>query len=159
MMQAQHYCEAPFGTPELMPKLKILFADDDPEIRTIMTMFLQEHYELLIARDGLEAWRLFEEGKPRLVVTDLNMPGINGLELTEKIRRHEQRGNTPVIILTGTTKDDDLPGGFWKIGTKADKYLDKPFDPDRLIDEIRRLILEHAKIQPLPPGKGFYEVH
>ncbi|MBI1290038.1 response regulator [bacterium] len=137
---------------------RILVADDDPDIRNFYRMVLQDHFELIFARDGVEAWRLYEEEKPRLVVTDLNMPGMNGLELTGKIRNESDRPKTPIIILTGTTRDSDLPPGFWNIGAGANKFMEKPIRPDELVAEIRRqlTLFAEANRTPLPPGKGFY---
>jgi DNA-binding response OmpR family regulator len=137
---------------------RILVVDDDPDVRIYLQMVLAPHFSLLIARDGEEGWRLFQEEKPRLVLSDLNMPGLNGQELAQRIRSHTERADTPIIILTGTTRDTDLPPGFWRIGTEADAYLDKPVKPDPLIEEIRRQLLRHAqkKSSELPPGRGFY---
>jgi len=137
---------------------RILLADDDPEIRDFYRMVLAEHFELIFARDGAEAWRLYEEEKPRLVVTDLNMPGMNGLELTKRIRTESTRPDTPIIIITGTTRDSDLPPGFWNIGAGANRLLEKPFKPDDLVAEIRRqlVLFAQAHSKPLPPGKGYY---
>lgn len=139
-----------------MTPLKLVFADDDPDIRTIYCTFLEEVYTVIEARDGIEAWKAIEEHRPRVVVTDLNMPGINGMELTKKIKASPDLKSTIVIVLTGTTKGDDLPPGFWNIAVRADKYLDKPLSAEKLLQEIRRQLLLKAKIEPLPPGKGYY---
>ena len=139
-----------------MSLLKVLVADDDPDVLDLHRLNLESHYQLVLARDGREAWELFEKERPRCVVTDLNMPGLNGQELTERIRMHPRLSSVPIIILTGTTVDTDLPAGFWRIGTKADVFLEKPVSPEELLQAIRRQILLAARIQPLPPGKGFY---
>lgn len=141
-----------------MPKIKILLADDDPDIRLIYSVLLEQYYDVTLARDGAEAWKLFQETRPRLVVADLNMPGLNGLEFTEKIRGHPELAKTPVIIVTGTTAGTDLPPGFWKIGTAANRMMEKPVTPDELLEAIRRELLIHAKANPLPPGKGYYDI-
>lgn len=139
-----------------MNKIKILIADDEPDIRALLTLALSEHYEVVTARDGLEAWKLFEQERPRLVLTDLNMPGINGMELTEKIRNHPELSKTIVIILTATVQDTDLPGGFWRIGTQADAFLCKPLTTDEILGEVRRQLVQRQAPNPLPPGKGHY---
>jgi len=144
---------------KMAQKIKILFADDDPEILTVYSLYLRQFYDVVQARDGLEAWRLIEETRPRLVVTDLNMPGLNGLDLTERIREHPELNKTTIIILTGTTRNSDLPPGFWKIGTKANRFLEKPVTPEQVLNSVRRVLLESAEIKPLPPGKGYYDVH
>ncbi len=140
-----------------MSKIRVLIADDDADILKLVTMILEEagKYDIVPARDGITAWRLFEEVRPRLVITDLNMPGINGLDLTEKIRNHDELGHTPVIILTGTTRDDDLPPGFWRNGTKATVYIEKPVQIDNFLQAVQRALLP-KEANPLPPGKGYY---
>lgn len=135
---------------------KILIADDEEGIRTLLRLALSEHFDIIFARDGFEAWKLFESERPRLVLTDLNMPGINGHELTEKIRSHPELAGTPVIILTGTTRGSDLPPGFWKIGTRADAFLEKPVSTDAILTEVRRQLVRRMAPKPLPPGKGHY---
>ncbi|MCC5875451.1 MAG: response regulator [Candidatus Sumerlaeia bacterium] len=139
-----------------MSPVKILIADDEPDIRSLLEMSLSLHFDVVVARDGLEAWKLFQEEQPRLVLTDLNMPGLNGWELTEKIRDHEELADTPVIILTATTQDTDLPPGFWRIGTRADAFLQKPLTTDEILQEVRRQLVKRQAPNPLPPGKGHY---
>lgn len=142
-----------------MSPLKVLVADDDAEVLEIYRMSLCGHYEVLTARDGLEAWKLFNESRPRLVLSDLNMPGVNGQELAEKIRSHENArlAETPIIIITGTTCGTDLPPGFWRIGTAANLMLEKPVSPDEILQAVRSELVKSMSGNPLPPGKGYYE--
>lgn len=136
-----------------MPRVKILIADDDPDVRSLYIAMIGDLYDVVVARDGIEAWKLFESERPRLVITDLNMPGINGLDLTEKIRNHDELGDTPVIILTGTTRNTDLPPGFWRIGTRANTFLEKPITGDNLVAEIRKqLLLRMQSGEPVSEG-------
>jgi CheY-like chemotaxis protein len=144
------------GTLIALSPTRVLIADDDPDIRELLRLSLAGHYDVVMARDGLEAWRLFESEAPRLVVSDLNMPGLNGLEFTDRIRAHPERGDTPVIILTGTTRNSDLAPAFWRMATQADAFLEKPVTPDQLLAEIRRQLMRRATPIPLPPGKGYY---
>jgi CheY-like chemotaxis protein len=137
-------------------RIKILIADDEEDIRLLLRVGLSPHYDVVVARDGLEAWKFFEEERPRLVLTDLNMPGINGLELTEKIRQHPELSDTLVIILTATTQGTDLPPGFWRIGTRADAFLEKPVTVEEILTEVRRQLVKRLAPNPLPPGKGTY---
>jgi CheY-like chemotaxis protein len=136
-----------------MSRIKILVADDDPDILNFHRLALSEFFDLVMARDGLEAWKFFELERPRLVLTDLNMPGINGMDLTDKIRAHPELGETPVIILTGTTRNTDLPPGFWRLGTQADLLLEKPITPSVLVNEIRRVLAkrQEASVKPVVP--------
>ncbi|MBX3728314.1 MAG: response regulator [Candidatus Sumerlaeia bacterium] len=136
---------------------RILVIEDDADVRLVLRGHLEPLYDVIEAADGVAGWRRFEEERPDLVLTDLGIPGINGLDLTERIRSHPERGTTPVIILTGATQGEDLPAGFWKMGTGADAFFEKPADGPSLRAEIDRLLKARAGYRELPPGKGYYE--
>lgn len=138
-------------------RIKILVADDDPGIQDFYRLTLREFFDVVIARDGLEAWKLFQSEKPRLVITDLNMPGENGANFTDRLRNHEELGETPVIIITGTTRGSDLPPGFWRLGTKADLFLEKPISPDDLVSAVRKVLLAHQEKQQKPVTPRYLE--
>ncbi len=77
--------------------MRILLVDDERQIIRVLRTSLQSHgYEILCATDGFEALKLFEQSKPDLVITDLSMPNMNGLELTKAIRSN---ADTPIIVL------------------------------------------------------------
>ncbi len=78
--------------------MRILLVDDERQIVRVLRTSLQSHgYEILSASNGLEALRLFEQSKPDLVITDLSMPDMDGLELTKAIRGI---ADTPIIVLS-----------------------------------------------------------
>lgn len=135
----------------------VLIVEDDPDVRLILRGHLEPLFKVIEAPDGLAGWKRFEEDKPHLVLTDLGIPGINGLDLTAKIREHPERGNTPVVILTGATRGEELPGGFWKMGTGADAFFEKPIDGAELRATLDRLLKARAGYRELPPGKGHYD--
>ena len=103
--------------------MKVLFADDDEGMRTLVGHILEENgYEALIAKDGEEALRLFDQHHPDLVLLDVMMPALDGYEVCGRIR---SRGlATPVIMVTAKGDIVDKSIGF-KMG--ADDYLVKPF--------------------------------
>lgn len=138
-------------------RIKILIADDDPDIHAFYSLALREHFDIVVARDGLEAWKLFQSEKPRLVITDLNMPGENGANFTSRLRNHEELGDTPVIIITGTTRGTDLPPGFWRLGTQADAFLEKPLSADELIVAIRKVLLKYQEKHQHPVTPKYIE--
>jgi two-component system KDP operon response regulator KdpE len=111
---------------------RILVVDDEPQITRMLRASLQSSgYEVLVAGNGLEALARFEADHPDLVVTDLAMPQMNGLELTRAIRRV---AGTPIIVLsvrdTETMKVTALDEG-------ADDYLTKPFSMPELLARVR----------------------
>ncbi|MCB2156835.1 response regulator [bacterium] len=139
-----------------MPAL-VLLIDDDPEVRKVLRLGLQPLYRVVEATDGSDGWKKVNEHHPAVIIMDLGMPGMNGLDLTEKIKNEEQLRDIPIIILTGATANEELPGGFWKMGTDAEGFLQKPIDITKLCAEIDRVLKEKHNYRPLPPGKGTYD--
>ena len=136
---------------------RLLIVEDDREIRTLYRLELSTLYDIVEAPDGYAAWRLFETEQPDIVLMDLGVPGINGMDLTEKIRAHEKLSDTPIIIITGSTVGEDLPPSFWLKATPASAFFEKPVDFGALREEIDRQLKARAGHRELPPGKGYYE--
>ena len=116
--------------------MKVLFADDDEGMRTLVGHILEENgYEALIAKDGEEALRLFDQHHPDLVLLDVMMPALDGYEVCGRIR---SRGlATPVIMVTAKGDIVDKSIGF-KAG--GDDYVVKPFKPRELMARIKARI-------------------
>ena len=104
----------------------ILVAEDDPITRQLLKRFLEEKgHQVLVAEDGEQAWSLFVEHHPRMVVTDWRMPKLDGLELCQRIREYENNEYTFVVVLTSTTDREAMVQGF---AAGADDFMTKPFD-------------------------------
>ena len=85
---------------------RILVADDDPECRSLLRDFLQEKgYEVLLANDGAELYRMVPEVMPDLIVSDLDMPGLSGGTAQALLRLSEKTKNIPILFVTGQSKD------------------------------------------------------
>ncbi len=136
---------------------RVLTVDDDQDILNLLRIQLSPLYRVVQAMSGPEGWALIEKEPPDLVVTDLGMPGMNGLDLTEKIKTHERYHSIPVIVLTGATVGEELAAQVWKMGTKANTFFEKPVKADVLRAEIDRLLKERVGYRELPPGKGYYD--
>lgn len=121
---------------------KILIADDIREIRDIMRLFLDPEFDVIVARNGEEAWELFNAEVPDLVISDIVMPRINGMELLQRIKLQSFRPDTPVMLVTGATADKEVADGLWKKVSKSDGYISKPFTRDQLLTEVRRCLFE-----------------
>ena len=125
----------------------ILVVDDEPNIVEVVSAYLQrDQFTVVTASDGEAALRKFEEHNPDLVVLDVMLPRLDGLEV---LRRLRAKGNTPVIMLTARGEESDKLVG---LGIGADDYLTKPFSPRELVARIKA-VLRRAAVAPAPePG-------
>ncbi len=115
---------------------KILVVDDEPNVRSFLnTLLAEEGYEVILASDGKEAMELVESESPEAILLDINMPGINGLEVCKKLKEREQTRYIPIIIVTGL---DDR--GFMAYLEGADDFVTKPFRPVELIFRINSMV-------------------
>jgi two-component system KDP operon response regulator KdpE len=114
--------------------LRILIADDDPDVLIPLEIALKrEGHRVLTARDGLQAWIIFTQEHPDFVVLDVNMPGLDGIELTRRINMSGEP-RVPVIVLTGREQERDKVSA---LDLGADDYIIKPFGFPELLARIR----------------------
>lgn len=117
---------------------KILVADDDVDVRTLVVLKLKNSgHEVLSVENGAEAVHSCRTNRPDLVVLDLMMPGMNGLQACAAIRSDPAVAQTPVILLTARAQDSDIDAGL-RVG--ADEYLTKPFSPRELAHRVDMLL-------------------
>ena len=122
---------------------KVLVVDDDVKTVDLVKLYLnRDGYRVLTAYDGVEALRLAREGHPDLIVLDLMLPGIDGLEICRTLRAES---DVPIIMLTAMTTDDDRLTG---LDLGADDYVTKPFSPRELAARVR------AVLRRLPGERG-----
>ncbi|MBT3336912.1 MAG: response regulator transcription factor [Anaerolineae bacterium] len=115
-----------------MPNAKILVVDDEPSILNLITAYLKpEGYEVYTAEDGLAALKAARVFKPDLIVLDVMLPGMDGVEVLTRLRRES---DVYVILLTAKTEETDRVVGL-TIG--ADDYVTKPFSPRELVARIK----------------------
>ena len=130
---------------------RILLAEDDQAISRMVQMQLQASgFAVEIARDGSQAWSMFQQNPAHLVLSDIQMPGLSGHELTVNIRA--QGSGVPIILMTAADSDDFEMQGF-KSG--ADDYVPKPFNPKlllaRVVANLRRVYrYDVAALAPAP---------
>jgi two-component system alkaline phosphatase synthesis response regulator PhoP len=126
---------------------KVLVVDDDVKTVELVKLYLKrDGYNVLTAYNGIEALRLARESSPDLIVLDLMLPDIDGLEVC-RILRHES--DVPIIMLTARTTDQDKLTG---LGLGADDYVTKPFSPKVLAARVR------AVLRRLPGERGPEEI-
>jgi len=118
---------------------KILVVEDSPMTRSLIISSLEEvgDFTIIEAANGFQALRKLPEVSPDLVITDINMPDINGLEVVRFVKQSENFKHIPVIIVTTEGRDVDKERGL-RLG--ADKYLVKPFKPGQLQQFVRELL-------------------
>lgn len=116
----------------------ILVAEDDPEIAFVVKFMLErERYLVTLARDGREAEERLAREPPALVVLDIMLPFVDGLELLRKIRGQPAWSGVPVIMLTARSQEADIVRA---LDAGASDYVIKPFQPEELIARVRRLL-------------------
>jgi DNA-binding response OmpR family regulator len=118
--------------------MKTLVAEDDPSVRLLHTTALhQRGHEVFEADDGDVAWDIFKRERPSLLILDWQMPRLDGLVLTRRVRAEEPDRTTFILIVTARDQEEDL---LSVLDAGADDYLSKPFTPDAL--QIRLNIAE-----------------
>jgi DNA-binding response OmpR family regulator len=116
--------------------MKVLLAEDDRDFGNILSQYVSINgFDVTLARDGKEAWELFNQDRPDICVLDVMMPEMDGFTLGEKIK--EAQPGVPLIFLTAKSLKEDIVRGL-KIG--ADDYITKPFDPEVLILRINNIL-------------------
>ncbi|HEX6984209.1 MAG TPA: HD domain-containing phosphohydrolase, partial [Planctomycetaceae bacterium] len=115
--------------------MRILVADDDAIIRTLIEFTLiNSGYEVQTAADGLEAFEHLRTGRFRMVISDWEMPGLDGVELCRRIRGRHCGGYVYVILLTSRNRTEDIVAG---LAAGADDFITKPFEPAELCMRLR----------------------
>ncbi|MDQ2942060.1 MAG: response regulator transcription factor [Candidatus Dormibacteraeota bacterium] len=113
----------------------ILVVDDEPRIVQLVRDYLEHGgFTVLVASDGAAALRTARTGRPDLVVLDLGLPGLDGLDVARALRRD---GEVPLIMLTARTEESDKLVGL-ELG--ADDYMTKPFSPKELVARVRAVL-------------------
>lgn len=113
----------------------ILVVEDEPSIREVVSLYLKRAgYQVVMARDGIAAIEALTQNLPDLVVLDLMLPHIDGLEITRWLR---ERGDTPIIMVTARREERDRIAGL-EMG--ADDYVVKPFSPQELVSRVRAVL-------------------
>ncbi len=126
---------------------RVLVVDDDAKTVELVKLYLnRDGYRVITSYDGLEALRLARETRPDLIVLDLMLPGMDGLEICRTLR---EESDVPIIMLTARTTDQDKLTG---LGLGADDYITKPFSPRELAARVR------AVLRRLPGERGPAEI-
>lgn len=133
---------------------RILVVEDSTSMRSFVRSALESAprgsavVDVVEASSGFEALRLLPRGPYDLVITDINMPDINGLELISHIRKSDAHKHTPVLIISTQSSERDRARG---LSLGANGYLIKPFSQEALLDEVWRLLALPAQVAHAKP--------
>jgi two-component system, OmpR family, KDP operon response regulator KdpE len=131
-----------------MPAKRILVAEDDVAVRDFITRNLRARgFEVLEAGNGFEAVAQWEREQPHLLILDIMMPQMDGLEVCRRVR---EQAATPIIVLTALDAESDKVAA---LDLGADDYLTKPFGVEELLARVRA-VLRRAQWESIPPASG-----
>jgi two-component system, OmpR family, alkaline phosphatase synthesis response regulator PhoP len=133
---------------------KILVVEDEPDIRKLVQYNLtQERFNVLEAEDGEQALKLLQREKPNLIILDLMLPGLSGMELCKLLKQRSETATLPILMLTAKAGEADRIVGL-EMG--ADDYLSKPFSPREMVARVRA-ILRRSEAKPATEAAAAYE--
>jgi len=130
--------------PVTADRTMVLVVDDEPQIVDVLTLLLEdEGFQVLCAYDGAEAWRMADTYRPDVIISDVMMPGLTGIELAKKIKR-SHNGTAPPVILMSAVSDIVTLSGV--------RFLPKPFDIDQILDLVTELACRREASERMRPG-------
>lgn len=130
---------------------EVLVVDDDRDVAQSIELALRRQgFRVVVARSGVEALKVLRHHRPGLVLLDVLMPGMNGLEVCRRLRAHPDLADLPIIFLTARGQERDRIEGF-KAG--ADDYLGKPFNLEELVLRVKAVLrrCERAPVRERSP--------
>src|SRR5882672_6226076 len=117
---------------------RILLAEDDKNIQMIVRDYLEASgFEVWLTNNGEEALQILSKGVPDLLILDIAMPVLDGLELARRVRQIPETAQLPLLALTARALPHDAARAY---SAGCDSFITKPFTPIQLLDEIRRLL-------------------
>lgn len=123
-----------------MSSVRVLVVEDSATMRAFLLAALEDQgYEVITAKSGFEALKLLPKERFHVVITDINMPDINGLELVRFLRESKHGKDTPLILISTDGRPRDRERGL-QLG--ASHYLVKPFQPQELLDAVQQCLAQ-----------------
>ncbi len=142
-----------------MAKPHILIVEDDEDIQQLVSYnLLKAGFNVTCADDGNESLERMENENPDLVILDIMLPGINGLDVCRAIRQNKEKWETPIIMLTAKGEEEDIVKGL-EYG--ADDYMTKPFSPKVLIARVKAQLRrkKEKEKKEIPQGQEIIDIH
>ncbi len=129
---------------------RILVVDDDPEVAKSIKATLRKHYQVFVVHSGVEALKEARHHRPDIIVLDIVMSGMDGLETCRQLRVDPALADVPILFLTALGRPEDRVAGFLAGG---DDYLTKPFNLEELRLRIKAILRRVAPTVPAPGNK------
>lgn len=130
----------------VITKVRVLVVEDDEDVRELLRRTLErEGYAVTTAQSGEEALGMAAKSPPGLIILDVMLPGINGIEVCRHLRVDAKTGSVPIVMLTAKSEDVDIVLGL-EMG--ADDYITKPFSPRVLVSRIKAVLRRRAAAEP-----------
>lgn len=130
--------------PKQVFKETVLLVEDNPEIRQLLRNTVGANYQILEAENGQEGWEMASEQVPDLVICDVMMPVMNGLDLCRMLKSDERTAHIPVILLTARVSQSQQVDG---LETGADSYITKPFSIELMLLNVRNLLQSRTNMR------------
>jgi DNA-binding response OmpR family regulator len=116
----------------------VLLVEDDPVILKLLEVnFELEGYGVLVAHDGAEGIELARSAGPDLIISDIMMPNVSGIELVQALKGDDATAGIPIILLSAKAQTSDIRAGM---EAGADDYVTKPFEPLELVEHVQALL-------------------
>lgn len=125
---------------------KILVVDDEPDIIEIVTFSLEAKGHAVVgAKDGAEGITKVKKENPELIILDVMMPKMNGMQVVDYLRNKEEFSHIPIIMLTATTQYSRKPDEEWRKKVGVEDYISKPFEPLDLANRVDKVLKENYR--------------
>ena len=144
ILSHQNALHIPSITPTNKPQITMLIVEDNVDMREFLLSIFKNTYKTLVAEDGKEALEVALETIPDIIVTDLMMPHMDGLELTSHLKKDERTSHIPIILLTAKSAVENR---LEALHVGADDYITKPFSPVYLEARIENMLEQRQKLQ------------
>ncbi|MGI8907041.1 MAG: response regulator [Candidatus Sumerlaeaceae bacterium] len=125
----------------------ILVVEDDVDVVEVVRLVLgTKGYQITTATNGDEGLAALEQFRPDLIITDLRMPGMSGMEFIKQVRAKPEIADLPILVISSLGAQVDKPDEFWSVGLGSDDFLAKPFDPLGLLGRVEYLLRKNQYI-------------
>lgn len=126
-----------------MGKRLVMVIEDEDEVRELIVRILETKYQVVAVENGLEALKLLDKGeRPDMIITDIMMPYLDGIEFTSALRKFSEYQSIPIVFLTAKSDPEDIIKG---IQSGATHYITKPFSPKKLLEKVDYLFEKKEK--------------